>query len=188
MAKLYIMIGIPSSGKSHVARKLKEEVGAKIYSSDQMRLLLNMNAADDNENIDLFEYMYECIRKELSNNQNIILDSTNTFRKYRMPFIQSLSDDVEVIGVIMMRKLENCLKSNARRKNRITDDVIIDQYENYDLPLKEEGFDSFIIIYPDEDQNSLSGDPINIYESRFQNNGLSPEQKLLKAQKLINGQ
>ena len=185
MAKLYIMIGIPSSGKSHVVRKLAEESGAKVYSSDQMRLILNMNAADDNENIDLFEYMYECIRKDLKNGQDIILDSTNTYRKYRMPFIQSLDEDVEVIGVIMMRKLENCLATNARRKSRIDDEVIIEQYENYDLPLKEEGFDSFIIIYPDEDQNSLLTDTADIYESMFMNNGLSPEEKLLKAQKLI---
>ena len=185
MAKLYMMIGIPSSGKSNVVTRLKRQTKAKVYSSDKTRLLLNMDPSDDNENIDLFEYMYDLIRKELSAGNDVILDSTNTFRCYRQPFLDSLNEDVEVIGVLMLRKLENCLSSNAIRKNKINDKVIIDQYSRYDFPLKEEGFDSFMIFYTDNDKDSLAEDDGDLYKSMFVNNGLSPEEKLQKVQQLI---
>ena len=190
MAKLFMMVGIPSSGKSYIREKIAERENAIIFSSDIVRAKLNMDPSKDDQNIKLFDLMYEMIKEELSKGNNVLLDSTNTYRKYRKPFLQSLDEDVEVIGVLMMRQIENCLAANKNRENRIDESVIRHMYEEYDLPLYEDGFDRFEIIYPDNDEYSLDSidkDKENImaYRSMFMNNGLSSIEKLHLAQEEI---
>ena len=190
MAKLFMMVGIPSSGKSYIREKIAERENAIIFSSDIVRAKLNMDPSKDDQNIKLFDLMYEMIKEELSKGNNVLLDSTNTYRKYRKPFLQSLDEDVEVIGVLMMRQIENCLAANKNRENRIDESVIRHMYEEYDLPLYEDGFDRFEIIYPDNDEYSLDSidkDKENImaYRSMFMNNGLSSIEKLHLAQEEV---
>ena len=190
MAKLFMMVGIPSSGKSYIREKIAERENAIIFSSDKVRAKLNMDPSKDDQNIKLFDLMYEMIKEELSKGNNVLLDSTNTYRKYRKPFLQSLDEDVEVIGVLMMRQIENCLAANKNRENRIDESVIRHMYEEYDLPLYEDGFDRFEIIYPDNDEYSLDSidkDKENImaYRSMFMNNGLSSIEKLHLAQEEV---
>ena len=190
MAKLFMMVGIPSSGKSYIREKIAERENAIIFSSDIVRAKLNMDPSKDDQNIKLFDLMYEMIKEELSKGNNVLLDSTNTYRKYRKPFLQSLDEDVEVIGVLMMRQIENCLAANENRENRIDESVIRHMYEEYDLPLYEDGFDRFEIIYPDNDEynlDSIDKDKENImaYRSMFMNNGLSSIEKLHLAQEKI---
>lgn len=190
MAKLFMMVGIPASGKSYVSEKIAKRENALIYSSDIVRQKLSMDASSDLQNIRLFDIMYDMIRQELANGNNIVLDSTNTYRKYRKPFLQSLTKDTEVTGVLLMRQIENCLKVNSERINSIDESVIRMMYEEYDIPLYEDGYDRFEIIYPDEDENSLNEieeDKPNImaYRSMFLNNGMDRYEKLRKIQKLF---
>lgn len=190
MAKLFMMVGIPASGKSYVSEKIAKRENAIIYSSDIVRQKLSMDASSDLQNIRLFDIMYDMIRQELANGNNVVLDSTNTYRKYRKPFLQSLTKDTEVTGVLLMRQIENCLKANSERINSIDESVIRMMYEEYDIPLYEDGYDRFEIIYPDEDENSLSEieeDKPNImaYRSMFLNNGMDRYEKLRNIQKLF---
>ena len=188
MAKLFMMVGIPASGKSYYAAKIAERDQAVIYSSDVVRKKLKMDPADNDQNIRLFDIMYDMIREELAEGHNVILDSTNTYRMYRKPFLQSLTEETEVTGVLCMRQIENCLRANQNREGVIDENVIQHMYEEYDLPLYEDGFDRFEIVYPDEDEYSLdmiAEDKQNImlYRSMFLNNGMNREDKLHKAQK-----
>lgn len=185
-----MMVGIPSSGKSFIREKIAREENAIILSSDIVREKLHMDPSKEDENIRLFDLMYEMIREELSKGNNVLLDSTNTYRKYRRPFLQSLNKDVEVIGVMMMRQIENCLAANRNRNNRIEEYVIRNMYEEYDLPLYEDGFDRFEVIYPDDDEYSLQAvekdrENVMAYRSMFLDNGLSGIEKLHLAQKKL---
>ena len=185
-----MMVGIPSSGKSFIREKIAREENAIILSSDIVREKLHMDPSKEDENIRLFDLMYEMIREELSKGNNVLLDSTNTYRKYRRPFLQSLNKDVEVIGVMMMRQIENCLAANRNRNNRIEEYVIRNMYEEYDLPLYEDGFDRFEVIYPDDDEYSLQAvekgrENVMAYRSMFLDNGLSGIEKLHLAQEKL---
>ena len=82
-----MMVGIPSSGKSFIREKIAREENAIILSSDIVREKLHMDPSKEDENIRLFDLMYEMIREELSKGNNVLLDSTNTYRKYRRPFL-----------------------------------------------------------------------------------------------------
>ena len=184
-----MMIGIPSSGKSYIREAIAQREDATIFSSDIVREKLKMDPSSDEENIRLFDIMYDMIRDELARGNDVLLDSTNTYRRYRMPFLQGLSKDTEVIGIIMMRQIENCIRFNRTRENRIEDRIIRMMYDEYDVPLYEEGFNRFEIIYPDKDESFLEGieeDKRNImaYRSMFLNNGMSAEEKLKEAQRM----
>ncbi|MBQ6559274.1 MAG: ATP-binding protein [Erysipelotrichaceae bacterium] len=187
MAKLFMMVGVPASGKSYVSKKIANRENAVIYSSDIVRKKLSMDPSSDTQNIRLFDIMYDMIREELKNGNNVVLDSTNTYRKYRKPFLQSLTEETEVTGILLMRQIEKCLKANHNREGSIDESVIRMMYEDYDIPLYEDGFDRFEIIYPDEDESSLikiEEDKPNImaYRSMFLNNGMDRYEKLCKAQ------
>ena len=134
MAKLFMMVGIPASGKSYVSETIAKRENAVIYSSDIVRQKLSMDPSSDLQNIQLFDIMYDMIRQELANGNDVVLDSTNTYRKYRKPFLQSLSEDAEVTGVLLMRQIENCLKANGNRGSSIDESVIRMMYEEYDFP------------------------------------------------------
>ena len=190
MAKLFMMVGVPASGKSYVSETIAKRENAIIYSSDIVRKKLDMDPSNDDANIRLFDIMYDMIREELKNGNNVVLDSTNTYRKYRKPFLQSLTEETEVTGVLLIRQIENCLKANQSRENSIDESVIRMMYEQYDIPLYEDGFDRFEIIYPDEDECSLSRieedkPNIMVYRSMFLNNGMDRYEKLRKAQGLF---
>ena len=183
MAKLFMLVGIPASGKSFVSEKIAKREDAVLYSSDIVRKKLDMDPSSDLQNIRLFDIMYDMIRKELADGNNVVLDSTNTYRKYRKPFLQSLNKETEVTGVLLMRQIENCLRANRQRNASIDENVIRMMYEEYDIPLQEDGFDRFEIIYPDEDEDSLNEitqDKPNImaYRSMFLDNGMDRYEKL----------
>ncbi len=184
-----MMVGIPASGKAYVSKMIARREDAVIYSSDIVRQKLSMDPSSDKQNIQLFDIMYEMIREELAKGNNVVLDSTNTYRKYRKPFLQSLTEETEVTGVLLMRQIENCLKANRNRENSIDDSVIRMMYEEYDIPLYEDGYDRFEIIYPDADEYSLNvieEDKPNImaYRSMFLNNGMDRYEKLRRIQEL----
>ena len=183
-----MMVGIPASGKSYVSEKIAEREDAVIYSSDIVRKKLDMDPSSDLQNIRLFDIMYDMIREELAKGNDVVLDSTNTYRKYRKPFLQSLNKETEVTGVLLMRQIENCLKANRSRNGSIDESVIRMMYEEYDIPLYEDGFDRFEIVYPDEDESSLeevAEDKSNImaYRFMFLNNGMDRYEKLKTIQK-----
>ncbi|MBR4461030.1 MAG: ATP-binding protein [Erysipelotrichaceae bacterium] len=189
MAKLFMMTGVPASGKSYVSEKIAKRENAIIYSSDIVRKKLDMDPSSDKQNVQLFDIMYDMIQEELAKGNNVVLDSTNTYRKYRKPFLQSLSEETEVTGVLLMRQIENCLKANSDRDNSIDESVIRMMYEEYDIPLQEDGYDRFEIVYPDEDEfslNEIEEDKPNImaYRSMFLNNGMDRYEKLKKAQEM----
>ena len=156
MAKLYVMVGIPGSGKSHESRRIAEEMQAKIYSSDIFRAQLKLDASVDKQNDDLFDMMYAKIREELDAGNDIVLDATNTYAKYRRKFFKAIEGSgAQVIAVVVMRQYENCLKANAARKHPIREEVIRTMYEGYDLPYYDEPWSEIRFVYPDNDEKAL---------------------------------
>ena len=65
MTTLYVMLGLPGSGKSYTALQLARRENAEIYSSDSFRLQMHLNAENAKQNNDLFDLMYQKIREEL---------------------------------------------------------------------------------------------------------------------------
>lgn len=150
--KIYILCGVPGSGKSTWARKQVEELDGKgiIISRDVIRF--SMLGDDDAYFAHEDEVFNEFIKKiqEAINDQehtSIFIDATHLNEKNRnkvLSRVWHMKDDV-VIGVYFDIPLEECLRRNALRTGRalVPETVIKNMYESLTKPLE---LDEMIVI------------------------------------------
>lgn len=72
MATVFMMVGIPGSGKSTFSKKFAKENNLDIISSDEVR-----NMHPDWEEPLIFPEVYRLIAEHLKNNQDVIYDATS---------------------------------------------------------------------------------------------------------------
>lgn len=145
MNKLYMMIGLPASGKSTVAKELSKSEGAMIVSSDEIRqeLLGDVNVQTQNEKV--FEEVEKRIKQGLLKG-NVIYDATNISYKRRKAFLQKLNKmEVEKIAILVATPFEECLERNAKRERKVPEEVIKRMYFDFYIPQYYEGFNDIQI-------------------------------------------
>lgn len=148
MTKLYMMIGLPASGKSTLAEEISKSEDAEIVSSDNIRKELYGNENIQGDNNKVFRILQERIINGLKNNKNMIYDATNISYKTRMAFLQRLNKlDVEKIAIMVATPYEECLIRNEQRKRKVPEEVIKRMYYNFYVPQYFEGFDDIQIIH-----------------------------------------
>lgn len=137
MIELYVMCGVPGSGKSTFSRKLAEEKGLERFSFDEMKCFR------------LEEFMRPAI-KAIQEGKNVILDTTNLRVNVRKKVLQYMEEiPCRKVVVYMDTSLEQCLYRNAHRETRLQDCIIESIYRSLQKPTLEEGWDE--IIYVKED-------------------------------------
>lgn len=150
--KIYILCGVPGSGKSTWARKQIEELDGKgiIISRDVIRF--SILGEDDAYFAHEDEVFNEFIRQaqEAINDQehtSIFIDATHLNEKNRNKVLSRLwrMDKDVVIGVYFDIPLEECLRRNAQRTGRalVPETVIKNMYESLTKPLE---LDEMIVI------------------------------------------
>jgi predicted kinase len=116
----YFLIGIPGSGKSHLAKRLAEETGAIIVCPDDIRISHRVRSER------AFEVAREEIALNLQSGRDVIFDATNTIRKWRgQNILAGKQTGVRVACCVMDTPLEWCLERQRRR---------VAQGEKVDLP------------------------------------------------------
>ena len=73
---LFILIGLPCSGKDFLAEKIKEECGCEILSSDKIRVEL-FGYEDQSQNHKVFEEMNKRCKIFLQQGKSVIYNATN---------------------------------------------------------------------------------------------------------------
>ena len=153
MNTLYMMIGLPASGKSTCAKEISQKTGAKIVSSDEIRKELWGSYDDREHNSETFSVVEEKILEGLEK-EDVIYDATNLNYKRRMNFLQRLKG-IEKVAVLMLTPYEECSKRNNLRQRKVPDEAMERMYFNIDIPLYYEGFDEIIIKRADCEIESL---------------------------------
>ena len=147
MAKLIYLVGLPGSGKSTYANKLKEK-GYKVFSSDSIREELYGDENIQGDGNKVFNILHKRISENLKNDVNCIYDSTGISSKRRMSFLNSISHIKCVKTCILFATpYEICLERNSRRDRKVSEDVIKRMYMNFWCPQYFEGWDDIKIIY-----------------------------------------
>lgn len=148
MAKIFVMIGLPGSGKSSYAGKLADSHGAVVLSSDKLRKELYGSYEDQTHNNEVFLELYKRAREFLKMGINVIIDSTNISYKRRMEFLKSFNKiPCEKIAILMATPYEVCLERNAQRERKVPEYVIKRMYMNWNTPYWYEGWDDIQIVY-----------------------------------------
>lgn len=162
MAKMYVMCGVPGSGKSTFIKNFASCLSSKyhIVSRDEIRFkLLDMK---EDKNADYFScedevenLFYTAIFNSIQNEVDCFVDATHINKKSRRKLFKKLLDinkdnfelgffrPEEVIAIYFETDLETCLKNNHKRSGRalVPDYVIKNMYNSYERPLMKEGFD-----------------------------------------------
>lgn len=161
--KLFMMIGIPGSGKSAEAEEIAKEHSAVIHASDKLREEIFGDINHQKDNGVLFNELHKRIYKDLVAGKNVIYDATNINSKKRMSFLRTLRNiKCEKIGIIMATPYKQCLKNNENRERSIPKEVIKKMYMNFQTPYYYEGFDVIQVVLWDQEYQPIL--PIDIFE------------------------
>lgn len=152
---LYLMIGVPGSGKSTYAKNILK-YGDIYISRDEIRYSLLTEEDDyfakENEVIKTF---IDNIDKSLVNEEycgDVYADATHLSPKSRAQVLNQLKNKDKVSAIYLDIPLDLILERNAKRKGRalVPENVVRRMYNSVILPTKVEGIEELIVI--DENQ------------------------------------
>jgi predicted kinase len=154
--KIFVMVGLPGSGKSYKTKELAEQYNANIHSSDSIREELSGDINNQDINDLVFKTLHNRIKKDLQNGKNCVYDACNISYKRRMSFLQSLNKiPCEKICILMATPYDQCLKNNSSRDRIVPEHVIERMYRCFDPPWCYEGWDEIRMKYAPESDNSF---------------------------------
>ena len=146
-----MLVGLPASGKSTIAKEISIKENAVIHASDDLREELFKDVNENNKNDQLFKELHRRIKQDLSKGKNVIYDATNISMKKRKAFIEELKDiDCKKLCLFVVTPYEKCLEQNQNRERKVPDLVIEKMYKNIQIPQLYEGWDDIELIYNTE--------------------------------------
>ena len=149
MTNFYMLVGLPGSGKSNIAKKMKEEnPKIQIFSSDELRKELWGNENTQGNNSVLFKELHNRIKFCLENGVDCIYDATNISSKRRIAFLNELKkfNDLNKTCIFVLTSIEKCFKNNKNRERKIPEEVIRNMYLRFDIPQYREGWEYTFIL------------------------------------------
>lgn len=144
MATLYVLVGLPGSGKSWFADH-NTSLGKTIkVSSDEIReCLYGDESIQGNPNI-VFAWMEDIVRECLLDGRDVIYDATSLTKVLRRNIIKTFKDTAdEIICIYFNVSLDLCMKRNRARSRHVPDGKVIEMAERFEKPSSDEPFSRF---------------------------------------------
>lgn len=139
---IYVLCGIPASGKSTLAKYLSKEKNAILYSYDDLE---GANTTPEISNA-VMKQMFENIKYDLSNGKNVICDVLMITKKQRLRLLDYLNDVCcEKICIVLQTSLEECLVRNTNRNRTVPDFVLIHSHNIFEYPSYNEGWNELFV-------------------------------------------
>ena len=154
MADLYIMCGVPGSGKSTFLKNKIDNNNSVIISRDKIRFsIVQPNEPYFSHEGEVLETLWEQINEALSRNKNVFIDQTSLTpraRKYLLDHVQGYNQ-VHVIWID--ENLDTCLQRNKMRygtRSYVPEESLRNMYNQFIAPSFDEGF-TYIFRYNSKD-------------------------------------
>lgn len=161
MSVLYIMVGIPGSGKSYIANILAKEINGVVVSRDTIRFAF-LNEEDDyfvKEKEVFKEYVNE-IQHYLDNGKSVIADATHLNAPSRAKLLNNFyfTEEDYVVPIVINTPFEICKERNAQRtgRSRVPDDVLKGMYNSLTDPAEDPAYirsEYYDILYIEEKED-----------------------------------
>lgn len=147
----FMLVGLPYSGKSVQAEKMKEQYGAVVHSSDAIREEILGDAQDQNNNGKVFEVLHRRVFEDLSAGKNVVYDATNISYKRRMDALQRINKiDCQKVCLFMATPFDVCIERSKNRERVVPYEVVERMYKTIWIPNVYEGWDYVELIYPED--------------------------------------
>lgn len=157
--RLWLMVGIPGSGKSYWIEKNVSGNDVKVISRDKIRysLLEDNDEYFSKEKLVWAEFVKEAQSAiEDSSIKDVILDATHLNKVSRHKIISALTidrDNISVCALVMFTPLDLALERNVSREGRarVPESVIFNMHNFLVMPSKkEEEIDEVFYYIPEE--------------------------------------
>ena len=163
MQYIYVLVGLPGSGKSTFAEKFifNSLNYCAVVSSDMIREQLTGDEGNQEHNEEVFKLYYEAFKGHLRAGRDVILDATNINIKARKQIFMHLNDylkdtenynmhhqsrqDFRVTACVMPTSFWECVRRDSLRQRSVGEDVIRKFLNGFQFPQKYEGFDDIWI-------------------------------------------
>ena len=135
---MYLMVGLPRSGKSTWINENKDRLDAIVVSNDWIRE--NILHAPNKKATEPAIWMItdSCMRILLSQGKNVILDGINLTKSVRRFFVDAaLECGAKIVVVQMATSLEECIKRN-KTDHKLPDSVIESMCCTFQYPSLDE--------------------------------------------------
>lgn len=153
---LYIMIGLPGSGKDTIAKQIQavDRLKNVILSSDNIRIEL-FGWEDQSKNGRVFLEMNKRCKEYLSKGFNVIYNATNLSKKRRMALINEMNKYANIDAILCLCPIGTIFERNFIRFERhIPEDKLFQMFRTMDIPMKYEGYNNIYYINTDKRYNS----------------------------------
>ena len=143
--KIFVLCGIPASGKTTLAKQLARQHHAVVHSFDDIPDSWNNPDLDGT----IRRKWMENIRSDLRNGNSVVCDCIALTSMSRKWILENVSDfDCEKILCVKAVPVEVCLERNQNRFRKVPDDHIRLTARMLEAPTKDEGWDK-IFVYRD---------------------------------------
>lgn len=150
--KLYVMVGVPGSGKSHFLANNNLIKPYKIVSRDQIRFSLVKEGEEYfSKEKEVFNKFIKEIKDGLDNNFNVYADATHLNEASRSKLLRALGTSlkgVKVEAIVIRPSFDTVVKQNAQRSGRefVPLSAIRRMNEQFTMPSCEEGFNKIWMV------------------------------------------
>lgn len=155
MPILYMLIGLPGSGKSTwIANQMFDWNKTVVASTDgylEKKAKENNVSYDDaykTDYTDANKNMFATIGDAVKNGYNIVWDQTNVFKSARKKKLKKIPDTYRKIAVFFPTpdEIELAKRLASRPGKTISPHIMKQMSDNMEIPTIEEGFDEIIIV------------------------------------------
>ena len=190
---LFIMQGLPGSGKSTIAKSISEEIdNTIIHSSDDLRKELFGDETNQEKNNELFAELHKRIISDLEHGKNVIYDATNISKKNRISFLKEIKQvKCSPVNILVMTPFNVCLQRDKERDRVVGKSVIKRMYESWQPPHYSEGFSKIIPIFCDDYDYAnnynldILIDKMMVFDQENSHHALSLGEHCIKAYKYV---
>lgn len=146
MSTMYMMIGIPGSGKSTEAKRLGKSLGIPVISSDEIRKDLTGSEEDFSMDKEIWTSVIPRRLRSALKEGDVVFDATNLRVRGRNTIRRSIGTEHSCCAVYMDTPLEVCIKRQEARERKVPRERIEEMHSALVPPTVSEGFDYVLVV------------------------------------------
>lgn len=148
-AKLFLVCGLPGSGKTTFAKKFAEKNGFAYISVDDCYTEINGDELDHSNKFKVWQHFYYLINECQENHVDVVVEAMSLDRYARHEFISWFPDFSHHL-IIMTNDFEECCRNVALRRRKISREGMLELKKRFSFPdaTEAEEWDSGLCVDP----------------------------------------